>query len=393
MTDSKQMHQRLGEAIGEALNGRLKNSNLDLVDVVQIPKTGDRMVRLRTLEEALEDFDQEDAETTSYIVHLKKRQPDPSFPEDAASVAASPRPAEPAETMYLANGKLNTGYLFRNAELLAATGDYQLARNIYRAVLQSGERSAQALFGTARCFEAEGRLDEARIKYEESLAYQAMLESYQHLAAILIRQSKEQPAAEVFERALNMKELPLKTRYELHKASGNCWLRAGNSENAEKHYRKALAIDPTADEIPANIGALYLQAGKVAEARRCFQDSIAANPRNGRALMGIASCCLAEGDKRTAHDYFARSLECELNNATAVFHLVKCAYDIKSYATAARLVEEYTQVAPINAHLLYSLAGLQFHLGRMADVNKTIRRIFEIAPEHAGAKDLLSRIS
>jgi Tfp pilus assembly protein PilF len=166
-------------------------------------------------------------------------------------------------------------------------------------------------------------------------------------------------------------------------------MRAGEMASAEKSYKKALEVDPSADEIQANLGALYLHAEKLIEAKRRFQDAFAANPKNDKALAGLGSCLLASGDQRGAHDLFAQALAINLQNSQAIFHLVKCAYEIKSYATAARIVEDYVQTSPININLLYSLAGLQFHLGRMTDSRTTCEKILELQPEHSGAKELL----
>jgi Tfp pilus assembly protein PilF len=169
-------------------------------------------------------------------------------------------------------------------------------------------------------------------------------------------------------------------------------MKACEMANAEKNYRKALEIDPGADEIQANLGALYLHAEKIQEAKRRFQDALAANARNDKALAGLGSCFLAVGDKKSAHDYFAQALGINIQNPQAIFHLVKCAYQIKSYAVAARVVEEYVQIAPININLMYSLAGLQFHLGRMNEARATAKKILELSANHTGAKDLLGMI-
>jgi tetratricopeptide (TPR) repeat protein len=369
----------------DLLNGRV-SPEYDW-NVVQVPGTSDKMVRLRTIEEALEEFDDEvGAEILQqYIIQIKTRRSAPRTP-----AAAAPKPVN--EQVYLANGGLNVEFLLQNAELLLSSGDYPLARNIYTRVAkagQSGTKTAEALMGMARCFELENQLDEARAKYEESIAYHPTLETYQYLSTLLSHQEKPFQAAEALERALHLKNLSSKIRYELCKAAGNSWMRAGEMASAEKSYKKALEVDPSADEIQANLGALYLHAEKLIEAKRRFQDAFAANPKNDKALAGLGSCLLASGDVRGAHDLFAQALAINLQNSQAIFHLVKCAYEIKSYATAARIVEDYVQTSPININLLYSLAGLQFHLGRMMDSRTTCEKILELQPEHSGAKELL----
>ena len=392
------VEKSLAEAVAHAL-GTSQGEHMQ-VEVLPLPSassmsSADRIVRLKTIEEALRDFDSEEGESAGYIVHVRKRPPNHPTPSEPATLEQHPHTSHALnnENVYLNNGKLNVSYLMRNAELLQSTGETALARNIYKAVFQSGERTSAALFGIARCFEAEGRLEEARINYEEAIAYQPDIESYRALGALLIRLGKDQQAAEVYERALTVRDLTPESKFELHKACGNCFFRVQRQNESERHYTKALEINPSADDVRANLGALNLQAGKVAAAKRHFQDAIAANSGNDRALTGLASCLLAEGDKRAAHDAFAKALDTNLNNPNAVFHLVKCAFELRTYAAAARILGDYVGIAPVNANLLYSLAGLQYHLGRIVEARLTVDKVLRIAPGHSGATELKRMMS
>lgn len=396
----------------QILDQRLRQGDSDLIDVmdiVPIPMHGDRMVRLRSLEEALEDFSADNG-ATSYLIQIKSRAPAqsassariaapvpevgamnlPSAPHRPSAATASP---VTGDNIYRGDGKLNIPYLTRNAELLLAAQEYALARNVFQAIAASGERRGLALFGLGRCDESEEKLDSARAHYEESIAYHPTLESYHRLSAVLIAQKKEGLAAEALGRALaSIKDLNSKTRFELHKACGNLHLRARDPEASERQYRLALELEPAADEIRSNLGALYLQSQRPDDARRIFEDALASNPSNARAISGLGSCHIALGDKRKAHDLFARALELELNQPTAIYQLVKCAYELKTYATAARLTEEYVQVAPINASLMYSLAGLQYHLGRKNNARETAEQVLAMQNEHPGARELIKLI-
>jgi len=373
----------------EIIRKQLHQSDYDIVGIVPIPAHGDRMVRLRTLQEMVEDFEESNEQgTMEYLLQIKPKhqQLAPAQKNETPVVKSTP------ENIYLATGKLNVPYLVKNADLLFDAGDYGLAKNIYKSILKSGEYTSIALHRLGRCFEAEGKHEEARVHYEESIAYHPTLDSYQRLAASLVRQNKDQQAAEVMERALNLKDLSNSFRFELYKSSGNCWTRAQKAADAEKNFKKALELDPSADEIRANLGVLCLQSNKIGEAKRHFRDAIASNPKNHQALAGIGSCSLAEGNKKEAHDYYAQALEIEINNPTAIFYLVKCAYEIKSYSAAARILESYIQIAPVNTNLLYSLGGLQFHLGRIQEAKATTLKILELQSQHAGAKELLNLI-
>ena len=275
-----------------------------------------------------------------------------------------------------------------SAELLISAGDHALARNILLTMIRNGSLVGWALRTMGRSYEIEENITKARRCYQDAIAYEPHLEAYRCLARLELRSKNESAAADALERALNLRELPAKIRFEIHKASGNCWMRAQRTEKAEHHYKRALAIDPTSDQISSNLGALYLQSGRIRDAQRFFEDALVVNPSNSRALAGLGAAYLAEGKKREAHDQFARSLQVELNQPNSIYHLVKCAYEIKSYATAARLLADYVQIAPVNGNLLYSLAGLQFHLGRIDEARATVAKILQIQPTHTGANEL-----
>ena len=364
----------------EILGNQLRQEHLDLMDFIPLPTGSDRMVRLKTIEQILDEFEHDEV-SEGYLIRVKREKKNSLPPVDESKPSL--------DGAYLPNGKMNVTYLTQNATLLFSAGEYGLSRNIYKAIHQSGEKTAFALQGIARCYEAEGKLEEARTHYEESIAYQPSLEAYQRVAAILSDLKRDLNAASTLERALSMKDLTQKQRFELHQSAGGAYARIKRYDEAERHFVKALALEPSADEIRSRLGTLAHQAGKPDQARRHFQDAIASNPKNANAVYGMALCLLEQGEKRAAHDQFAKSLDLQLNNATAVFHLVKLAYELKSYATSARVVENYVEIAPINCNLLYSLSGLQYHLGRMIDARRTAGQIIQMQSTHTGAQEIM----
>ncbi|OFZ82465.1 MAG: hypothetical protein A2583_01675 [Bdellovibrionales bacterium RIFOXYD1_FULL_53_11] len=374
----------------ELLGSRLGEAGYDVVELVEIPGRTDRMMRIRTVEEILNEFEADSLDgSIGYIVRIRPKTP--ALEEEDAQTAEFTSQQKPRlDGIYLPNGKLNLHFLFKNAELLFRSGEFQLASNILETILKSGERSDLAHFWLGKCSEAEGDTKKAMEHYEESIAYRPGLDAYRSLSAIQISCGKNLRAAELLESALNIKELGPAQRREIHLASGNCWLRSERLDKAEKHYKSALALDPSSDLLHANIGALHLQAGRLGEARKSFHDALAINPANDKALAGIGSCFLAEGGKSQALDFFARALDINISNPAVLFQLVSCAFDTRNYSTAARIVDEYIQRHPVNANLLYSLASLQYHMGRMNEAARTARRVLEMQPQHAGAQEILT---
>ncbi len=371
-----------GDLIAEGLHSHLAREGLEL-DLVAVPGGTDRMVRFRTIQEVLTEFEGSDAEDSkTYVLQIRKQR-----------AQAAQAVAEPAnDGIYLPNGKLNTEFLADNAKILFQAGDYPAARQIYTALAKTGERTAEGLLGMARCFEAEGKVEPALKAYDDSILYSPSIDAYRRYASLLIRTQRDQQAAEVLERAILTKGLSEKHRYDLHQATGNAWLRALVPAKAERHYRLALECHPLSDAVATNLGTLCLQQNRLDEARVAFEESLRVNPDNERAWFGMGSIHLAQGAKKAAHDAFVASLRLKIQQPQAVFHLVKCAYEIKEYRAAREILMSYIEMSPFNAHLLYSLAGLEFHLGEKSAAALTARTILQIQPEHVEARNLIALI-
>ncbi len=376
--------------ISDILKKQLQQVSLEVVGLVPLSNHSDRLVRIQTLEGILQDFDQNDIQgSQGFILQVKRTKSSTSSP---AVITTSPPEAVSEDPIYYSDGKLNTGFLMQNAHVLFEAGEHALAKNIYQALLNSGERSSEIYFQVGLCLEAEGNLEAAKAQYEEAITFKPTFEYHQKLASLQIRSGQDLQAAEILERASHLKNLTAAQKFEVCRACGNCWTRSNRPQEAERSFKRALEVRPHADEVRSNLGVLFLQSGRLQEARRHFQDAIASNPKNHQALAGLGECALRDGNKKGAHDYFVESLKIELNNPNALYHLVKCAYELKSYATAAQFLGDYIQNAPVNPHLLYSLAGLQFHLGRIDEARSTAARTLELQPSHVGAKELIGMI-
>jgi tetratricopeptide (TPR) repeat protein len=380
------MNREMTQNLQEALQKQLNSTQYEIVDLVAIPQQGDPQAQLRTLHELFEESvnASSNGEGFQFLLQVKAKSATPT--------SVVPVPPSIPETVYLPDGKLNRAYLLKNAEVLMESGDYSLARNIFQALITQGDPSGAALLQLGKCLEKEEKFEDARACYEDSIAFNPALETYRRLIQLLTRMKKDQRAAEVTERALNLKVLSPETRFLFLKESAHAWSRANQLENAEKNFKKALEIQPTADDIRSTLGSLYLKMKQYPEAKRSFRDALASNPQNSEALSGLGSCAHAEKDFKSAHEYLCQSLNLEINQPLSIFYLVRCAYELKSYASAAKYLNDFIEVAAPNANIYYSLAGLQFHLGRMQDAKKSVLKTFELQPDHTGAKELLTRI-
>jgi len=376
--------------IHKVLERTLLQEGFDLTDLVPVPLQGDRIMRIRTLEEAFDGFLNEphSGEDISYIVKIRPRKINLS---DTAQPPISS--VEGSDKVYRPDGSLNVAYLEHSAELLLCSGEYTLARNIYQTIYQSGQRAAQSLAGMGLCYEREGRSDLAIEKYEASITYHPSIDIFYRLIGLLIAAKKDRSAAEVIARALSVKDVSDEIRFELYKAAGNCWLRSDREDEAEHSYRRALEIRPSADEVRANLGWLYIKKEQWNAAKRCFQDALASRSQNDSARTGLAKCFEMEGLSREAYEEYARSLEVNLAQPQALYRVIALSFELKQYGPAERVLSSYCDTQPLNTHILYSLAAMQFHLGKIQAARQTVQKILDVKPGHSGAKELAQRMS
>lgn len=296
------------------------------------------------------------------------------------------------DEMYRPDGKLNAPFLLKNAELLRSVRDYASARKIYQALIRDREGLQEALLGMAACYECEGRTDDALRAYEDAVLFAPNVGAYRALGELLFKLGRHQQSAEVFERSTTVRDLLSDVRALLHESAGRGFALCEMYAKAERHYRRALELQPYSDSIATRLGALFIQQNRTADAEAIFEEALRINPKNSQAISGLAIVNLALNQKESAFKRFQESLNIELKQPQAIFHLVKLAYELRTFEPVEKILCEYIETAPFNANLLYSLAGIQYHLGHYELALRTSEQILSIQPGHNEARNLISRI-
>ncbi|MBI3533972.1 MAG: tetratricopeptide repeat protein, partial [Deltaproteobacteria bacterium] len=240
-------------AFEKLLDQSLADNGYHLMRLHPLHSKIDTLVKIKTLENIIHDLDTQNIkEMQSYVIYIKpqKKVYEIKIPQQSPQIYPS---KSILDGIYLSNRKLNIPYLLKNASLLYDTGEYGLAKNIYKTLLKSGEASDVALFLIGKCNEVEGHLVEAISNYEDSLLYHQKLETYQELSKLFINLKKHQEAAELLEKALKLKEINQSTELELLCTIGNCYLRLENFEKSENYFKKALKLSIRSDEVLCNL--------------------------------------------------------------------------------------------------------------------------------------------
>ncbi len=137
--------------------------------------------------------------------------------------------------------------------------------------------------------------------YEHAL----MLDEYlpwihNNLGVVLIKEDQPALAVEHFQSAIELNPLNTATYRNL----GNAYYAQENWDAAAAAYQKALELDFTLSETKAAWAGLILNENRLVEARLVWEDVLRANPRHALALQGLGVVSLLEGDPGLAILYF-----------------------------------------------------------------------------------------
>lgn len=296
--------------------------------------------------------------------------------------------AAPTDQVYQNNGRLNSALLVRNAKILLAAGDVKLAKNIFRALVESGESLGVAYSGLGGCYELEGKIDLAIKAYREAIIFEPTFGCLFALAELYLKKEEYPNAVGTLLRALNLNRLQSGQIFELHKSLGSCYMHLNQLNNAESHYRKAYELKPGSDILHVNIGSLAMKKGDLSTALLHFKEGARIQPANATALTGIGLAQTGLGNKEAAHDAFAAALAIDIHDVTSLYHLVKSAYELKKFDVVAALLEKYIKHNAVNGNILYSYAGIQYHRGMLPEALEECEKLLALKTDHEGAKKL-----
>lgn len=290
--------------------------------------------------------------------------------------------------IYQSNGRLNAATLIRNAKVLLAAGDIALAKNIFKALIESGEALGVAYSGIGSCLELEGKVDLAIKAYREAIIYEPTYGSLYALSDLYVKKEEYPNAVGTLLRAQNLQKISQEQSYEIHKQLGNCYMHMGQLNNAESHYRKAYDLKPSSDVLHVNIGSLAIKKGDLSTALLHFKEATRLNARNPAAYTGVGLAQMGLGAKDQAHEAFASALRIDIHEVTALYHLVKCSYELKRFDTVSDLLKKYIEHSAVNSNILYSYAGILYHRGMLKPALEECDKLISLKPDHEGAKKL-----
>ncbi len=117
-------------------------------------------------------------------------------------------------------------------------------------------------------------------------------------------QGRSARAAEVYEQALTTLDDPV-----LHNRLGAVYGRENRLDEAERHFQRALELQPDMAEAHANLASVYGRRGQVDEAIAELETALRCDPNNLLALRNLGFAYASLGRSEDARDLLLRALE------------------------------------------------------------------------------------
>jgi tetratricopeptide (TPR) repeat protein len=172
----------------------------------------------------------------------------------------------------------------------------------------------------------------------------------------------------------------------------NCCMHLQDQEEAEALYQKALSLQPKNVSARMGMSSLYLQKGEWDRAMEGFLQVLEISQENDKAWCGLGIAFRQKEMKPQAMDSFIRALDANLENPLALTSLMELSYEEKEFSQCEKVLKKYLKLHPANLDMLFGLAGIQYKMDKLDEVNKALEKILLFDPDYKDAHDLKAQL-
>ncbi len=196
---------------------------------------------------------------------------------------------------------------YREANLLAQSGDLEAALEKYQAALDSTKQTVAAIhYRMGRAKEELGREGEAESDYLEAAGFSKMyVDPLDALGSMSLRRAEPEKAMEYLRRGADISPLNAARQLKL----GEALLEAGEFEEAERAFKLSLNLDPSQTHIFNRLGISLRRQGKLAEACGYLERALEAAPDDENLLYNLSRVHFDQGDQAAALRHLKKALE------------------------------------------------------------------------------------
>ena len=150
-----------------------------------------------------------------------------------------------------------------------------------------------------------------------------------------------------------------------HHAIALAYQQSGQMELAEKHFLRALQLDPKDGALHNNYGGFLCGEMRLDEAEAQFKQALndPAYDTPARALENAGLCMLRKPNPEKAAQYFRKALEINPKLPSSLFELAKISLEKKNYLPARAYLQRLQEVSSATPQSLWIGIQIERELG------------------------------
>lgn len=207
------------------------------------------------------------------------------------------------------------------------------------------------------------------------------------LAAEALRRGNLAQAKEKLDRALDQNP----RNPNAHALAGMLYNRLGETNKADSHYQRSVALDPENSEFKNNYAVYLCMKGRYKRGEKMAAE--AASNRLYKtpeiAYLNAATCARNEGDLAAAEGYFRQALQVRPRFDEALLQMADLEYEQKNYLSARGFLERYMEVGRTTPASLWLGVRIERGLGNSAIAQHYAQRLKSEYPNANQTKELV----
>ncbi|MBC86546.1 MAG: hypothetical protein CL677_05140 [Bdellovibrionaceae bacterium] len=282
--------------------------------------------------------------------------------------------------------------LLKNARLLVANTEYDLAMKLIRESLAINSKSGEAIKLLGQCFMGKGKVAEAIRCFRSLVDIETSFDSLSMLASAYYDQGDDHSALDFYMKSLEMQVFDDSLLFDIHKNIGNIYVKSGDFQSAREHYGKAYTMNPDSAALLVNFGTLEIQKNEWENAINFFRKAVTLDPSYDNGWMGLAIVHREYGDFELSWANIEKCLDYNPNNSVALRLALEWSFKDKKTSRMVSRLEDYLDNNSGDFEVSLLLANLYYELGQIKFAQIEINRSLHLNPENVEAAELATLI-
>lgn len=150
--------------------------------------------------------------------------------------------------------------------------------------------------------------------------------------------------------------------------------------SAEKHFSRAVSIDPSNYRAHTYLGSTYLRQQRLDEAERAFSRVLQLSPANAVAQYNLGVIAVLRGKPAAALSYFSAVHQSNPADAAALIALLECQLDLKQSRSARESAQKLDKLLASGSPALLQVGAALAERGEYATALPLLRRFAAANP-------------